>query len=180
MKQFVAAVLFCSFAAGPVMADLTMTYDGPYAGSSWYYSHVSASGVGLYDTVAVRIASGSDSFESPAIRNISNPGWSIVLDGPDLASFAGPDVSNMSWDLWFAGDLPMASPLELDWALFNNRQLTAWTHWHVGTDGRLQQWWLNPSDGWQPEYSSVVPIPGAALLGILGLGIAGWKLRKYA
>lgn len=27
---------------------------------------------------------------------------------------------------------------------------------------------------------SVVPVPGAVLLGILGLGVAGWKLRKYA
>ena len=180
MKKFVFVVLLCSFAAGPAMADLTMTYDGPYAANSWYYSHVSASGVGLYDTVAVQIASGSDVFESPAIRNISNPAWSMMLDGPTLASFAGPAVTNMSWDLWFAGDLPMASPLELDWALFHNQQLTAWTHWHVGTDGRLQQWWLNPSDGWQPEYSSVVPVPGAVLLGMLGLSVAAVKLRKRA
>ena len=27
---------------------------------------------------------------------------------------------------------------------------------------------------------SIVPVPGAILLGILGLGVAGWKLRKYA
>jgi hypothetical protein len=29
-------------------------------------------------------------------------------------------------------------------------------------------------------YSSVVPVPGAFLLGLLGLGAAGMKLRKYA
>jgi len=28
--------------------------------------------------------------------------------------------------------------------------------------------------------SSYVPLPGAVLLGMLGLGIAGWKLRKFA
>jgi hypothetical protein len=179
MQKVVFVVLLCALGAGPVMADLTMTYDGPYLTNSWY-SNVSASGVGPYDTVAVRIASGSDVFESPAIRNISNPAWSMVLDGPTLASFAGPDVSNMSWRLYFAGDLPMATPLELDWALFNDKQLTAWTHWLVGTDGVLQQWWLNPSNGWQPEYSSVVPVPGAVLLGLLGLSVAGVKLRKRA
>jgi len=27
---------------------------------------------------------------------------------------------------------------------------------------------------------TVVPVPGAVLLGILGLGVAGWKLRKFA
>jgi len=29
-------------------------------------------------------------------------------------------------------------------------------------------------------HTSVVPVPGAVLLGILGLGVAGWKLRKFA
>jgi len=29
-------------------------------------------------------------------------------------------------------------------------------------------------------HTSVVPVPGAILLGILGLGVAGWKLRKFA
>ncbi len=28
--------------------------------------------------------------------------------------------------------------------------------------------------------TSVVPVPAAVLLGILGLGVVGWKLRKYA
>ena len=27
---------------------------------------------------------------------------------------------------------------------------------------------------------SLVPVPGAVLLGMLGLGVAGWRLRKYA
>jgi len=27
---------------------------------------------------------------------------------------------------------------------------------------------------------TVVPVPGAVLLGVLGLGVVGWKLRKYA
>ena len=101
-----------------------------------------------------------------------------MLDGPTLASFAGPAVSSMSWRLYFAGNLPMATPLELDWALFLSGQLTAWTHWHVGTDGKLDDWWLNPSDGWQPSYQEAIPAPGAALLGILGLSAAGVKLRR--
>ena len=35
----------------------------------------------------------------------------------------------------------------------------------------------NPSDDF---HTSVVPVPGAILLGILGLSVAGLKLRKYA
>jgi len=29
-------------------------------------------------------------------------------------------------------------------------------------------------------HTSVVPVPGAVILGLLGLGVVGWKLRKYA
>ena len=43
----------------------------------------------------------------------------------------------------------------------------------------------NPTDATYPSYSddfhfSVVPVPGAILLGMLGLSVAGLKLRKHA
>mgnify|MGYP001608476392 FL=1 len=36
-----------------------------------------------------------------------------------------------------------------------------------------------PSDP-DAYHISVVPVPAAVILGVLGLGVAGWKLRKYA
>ena len=41
----------------------------------------------------------------------------------------------------------------------------------IGTSGNSEAFINNPS---------VVPVPGAVLLGMLGLGVAGVKLRKYA
>ncbi len=184
MKRVRKAAAFLVFAlafsiASQAYAVPTVT-GGPYVGGSWWLD-VSASGVGPYDLVAVQIASGSDTFESPAIRNISNPGWSLVLDQPTLASFGGPTVTSLNWDLYFAGAGPTA--LELDWALFNGDQLAAWTHWNVDANGNLVSWQLNPVDGWKPNRDDVttapVPAPAAVLLGLLGTGLVGSLRRRH-
>ena len=50
---------------------------------------------------------------------------------------------------------------------------------HVqGINGEDSDWFVNGPGGFGG--SSVVPLPGAVLLGMLGLSVAGIKLRKYA
>ena len=39
---------------------------------------------------------------------------------------------------------------------------------------------IDPTGVNQSDSFIAVPVPGAAILGLLGLGIAGWKLRKFA
>ena len=145
------------------IGDMTIEYGDIQIGNSWSFA-ASAGGIGSYDFIAVRIASGNDLFESPAIRNISNSSWDMVLDTPTLVSFGGPAVASLSWRTYFQGDLPMSGPLQLDWAMFYNEQLTAWTHWHIAADGSLQKWWLRSADGWQPTFAQVVPVPAAVLI----------------
>ncbi|MBN1361253.1 MAG: hypothetical protein JW993_11700 [Sedimentisphaerales bacterium] len=180
-RRFVAFLIVAVGLTVIPAAQAAPTLDGgPNVGGSWWLD-VSASGVGSYDLVAVRLVSGSDVFESPAIRNISNPGWGMLLDGPTLASFAGPSVTSLSWDLFFAGASPTA--VELDWAIFNGSQLTAWTHWNVDANGGLT-WQRDPPGGWQPDLADVtppiVPSPGALLLAGLGTVLVGYVRRRRA
>ena len=171
-------------AIAPVSAKADMTYytvDGVTmgfgdveVGNSWSFG-VSASGIGLYDLVAAKIASAGDTYESPDARNFSQPGWAMVIDDPTLASFSGPATSNMSWRMYLMNDLD--KNVTIDWALFNG-QTRVWTSRYIITNGALSGY--EPmSQYWLPTREQV-PVPGAVMLGMLGLGAAGMKLRKHA
>lgn len=129
---------------------------------------------GGFDAFAVRYVSGTGGpFEHPALRVWesvgSGAGWEVLLDTPTLASAKGPYAD---WDLWFtiygAGDSWENTVYDI--ATFHDEVFKFNIRW----DG---SGWTN-SD-WQPSYSSVVPLPGAILFGVLGLGAAGLKLRRY-
>jgi hypothetical protein len=54
----------------------------------------------------------------------------------------------------------------------NVRVLNGWVPGYVGATGNV--------DYRLQDTLYLVPVPAAVLLGVLGLGVAGWKLRKYA
>ena len=173
MKKIITifAVTILALAAAPAVAN--MTFEGSGDGDSWWIQ-VNA-GLPPFDLVAAQIASAGDVFESPDARNFSKPGWGMVLDGPTLASFAGPSTNSLSWRMYFANDAD--KNVTIDWALFNG-QTRVWTSRYIITNGALSGY--EPmSQYWLPTREQV-PVPGAVMLGMLGLGAAGMKLRKHA
>lgn len=152
---------------------VTMAYGDVVEGNSWSFGV--AAGGPTYDLVAARIASAGDTFESPDARNFTRAGWSMVYDGLTLASFSGPTTNNMNWRMYFTNEAD--KNVTIDWALFSGQTRT-WTSRYVITNGILTGYEPR-SQYWLPAREQV-PLPGAVLLGMLGFGAAGLKLRRYA
>ena len=160
----------------PVVANPTMI-GGPYIGNTW---SITATAPGPYDLWAVRISPGYETVETfrvgPAL-DTGTAGWSMVLDGPLLASIVGP-AGSINLNIYFAGAAPPAL-LEIDHALFNGQTKRIETHW-VLANGSIYNpggTWYH-SNSWNPTRADVIPAPGAVLLGSIGAGLVGWLRRR--
>jgi len=179
IKRIMFIAVMCAFLAAPAFADLR-PIDNPIAGDSWSQRFQEDGIYGgthyNFDLLAVRVVSGPP-LKDPAYSNFSVVGWHLEYENPSslptLASAEGPSVGYLQWDFLFSGSTSQA--FLLDYAAFAGDTL-------IGTGGI--QWgpgWSYPSTSWAPTRDEVVavPVPAAVLLGMLGLGASGLKLRKF-
>jgi hypothetical protein len=137
--------------------------------------------------------SSGDSFEHSATRAalsaFDNAGWSLLYENdpllPTIASASGPlagdgtSQGDLYFDIQFFGS-SSGNPLTFEFASFSggvlNNAATAW--WGPGWS--FANYGAAPPGTFSLTYDQAIPVPGAVLLGILGLGAAGLKLRKFA
>lgn len=156
-------------------ADI-VPFGDPFDGNSWG-QRFQESGVGQFDFLAVQMNSSGDAFEAPVFRNFSAGGWSSVFNSSTLATASGTSLTSLEFDLIFAG--ANTNSLEFTFVAFRGNTLleSARASWNGSG-------WSVTAGAWTPSRQSlenlVVPVPGAALLGVLGLGIAGWVKRRMA
>jgi len=175
MKRIMFIVVMCAFAAVPAFADLT-PIDAPMEGGSWSQGF-NETGVGSFDLVAVQMVSPGDSFEHWTHSSFSTGGWSTVYENPSalpiLATATGPGVTSLTWYIKFAG--PSSNPLVFDFVAFRGDVRLESAHASWSGSG-----WTITGGSWNPTRAELVPVPAAVLLGMLGLSLAGVKLRKFA
>jgi len=178
MKRIVFIAVMCAFVAAPAFADLFTAIGEPGEGGSWLQGF-NESGVGNFDLVAVNMVTAGDSFENQTHSGFNVSGWSLLYQNngglnPTLASASGPGVSSLTWNIKFAGD--QSNQFAFDFVAFKSGEDKIAESAHAVWNGG----WTITTGTWTPTRAEVVPVPAAVLLGILGLSVAGIKLRKFA
>lgn len=190
MKRLITlcAGLAVLLSANGARADLSAIGEAAETGS-WSQQFVE-NGVGSFNFIAVRMTSSGDSFEAPTFYTFNKSGWAIGYQNdasfPTIANATGTTQTELYFYQKFAG--AKADALQFDFVSFDQDLLkdaaravwngsgwsfTVLTASTRGTDGK-------GIDGWQRSDFEAVPVPAAVLLGMLGLGAAGVRLRKSA
>lgn len=185
MKKCIVSLVVVTLlvAANGAVADLSAIGE-PVEGNSWSQPF-SESGVGSFNFVAVRMTSSGDAFESPAIHTFNRSGWTIGSEDATMANASGPAQTSMNFSIKFAGST--SNQLEFDFVSFNGDLLKDAAHavWKPGS-WAITTFTVSKSGvdgtgitGWQRSDFEAVPVPAAVLLGMLGLGAAGIRLRRF-
>jgi len=176
--------------AHAVFADLVPVGD-PIEGNSW--SQQFCEDAGQYDMICLKMISEGDSFEHSgaraALSAFDNAGWGLLFENdstyPTVASASGPLAGDcpagiLHFTILFEDPNPKSNHFTFEFASYkagvlNNAATCSWAGgWGITNHGG------SPPESFSLTQCECIPVPGAVLIGLLGLGTAGVKLRKFA
>ena len=197
MKKLIFIALLCAFLTVPAMADMTITVADSVGGTSGGEFTVTVTGdaIGIYGNGA---KFGTFCIESTEYLSFG-PTYYVTLSTAAVLGGVGPsdpldDESAWLYTKWLDDGTFTHTAANADliqnaiWYFENEggsnnteaQAATAAMPW-TNPDIMVMNLWTNSDHtGYAQDLLVRVPVPGAVLLGILGLGAAGWRLRRFA
>jgi len=171
MKKIAFITVLCAFVAVPAFADFTPVGE-PVEGNSWtqrFYSEAYA-----MDHFQMKMLT-PDVLRAPTFTWFGVGGWSETYNDGEIAIAEGPRVvGRLYFDLTFND--PKSNSFTFYLQGYDGTSLNAiddnWITW-TGSG-----WLIGAPSGWNTGL--IAPVPAGVLLGMLGLSVAGLKLRKFA
>jgi len=205
MKRLMFIAIVCAFVAVPVRADLfSEDFESGLGAWTGFSGQIVANPIGAGNTLNFRsVYAGGDTFTSVGIALTPGQSYSVSFDylgvpgqgtPGDLGGYAGlsegTTPGNPGSHMWYygTGSVSGAAAVLVDDGAWH-RYTYNFTAPVVGNAGSFSVIHLmfedfSGSGGVAGDAYfdniSLVPVPGAVLLGILGLSAAGIKLRKFA
>jgi hypothetical protein len=145
----------------------------PLTGGSWGQSFSYESlGLGTVDLVAAILVTGGP-FEAPTFRDFDSPGWVVAYDSHEVASAEGDmkPSSGLGFEIWF--DAEPTEALSFVFGAWHPDEPAAFETYRLTWDPALDcVWYVSPDpETITREDVQPIPLPAAALLGVIGLGV---------
>ncbi len=177
-------VLLVAVAVGLVCAPANADFGGEFtntqSGDSWD-AHGHVFGTAAMDLIALRLdpttSFGWGPWSSPGIVGTNPVTWQEVFNDGIIMSISGPAGDKqpgdfVDFDIFSDGNLEVGT-------FFDIAGFAGTTHFGSAKFTWNGSAWNVGGSSWSPLHADVVPAPGAALLGVLGLGLVGWVKRRF-